>query len=46
MLDQGIGMGYVDAASAEPGTPITIDVRGRDRAARIVPKPIYRKERA
>jgi aminomethyltransferase len=46
MLDQGIGMGYVDAASAEPGTGITIDVRGRDRAARIVPKPIYRKERA
>ena len=46
MLDQGIGMGYVDAASAEPGTGITIDVRGRDRAARIVPKPIYRKESA
>jgi aminomethyltransferase len=46
MLDLGIGMGYVDAASAEPGTAITIDVRGRDRAARIVSKPIYRKERA
>jgi aminomethyltransferase len=46
MLDRGIGMGYVDAVSAEPGTPITIGVRGRDRAARIVPKPIYRKEQA
>jgi glycine cleavage system aminomethyltransferase T len=39
-------MGYLDAASAEAGTGITIDVRGRDRAARIVPKPIYRKERS
>jgi aminomethyltransferase len=46
MLDRGIGMGYVDAALAEPGTEITIDVRGRDRRARIVPKPIYRKERS
>ncbi|MGE5690103.1 MAG: glycine cleavage system aminomethyltransferase GcvT [Pseudomonadota bacterium] len=46
MLDVGIGMGYVPAATAEPGTTITIDVRGRDRAARVVPKPIYRKEQA
>ena len=46
MLDRGIGMGYVPAASAEPDTRITIDVRGRDRAARIVPKPIYRKEQS
>ena len=46
MLDQGIGMGYVETASAEAGTGITVDVRGRDRAARIVPKPIYRKEGA
>src|SRR5262245_32465211 len=46
MLDQGIGMGYVEVESAEPGTEITIDVRGRDRRGRIVPKPIYRKERS
>jgi aminomethyltransferase len=46
MLDVGIGMGYVPAALAAPDTTITIDVRGRDRAARIVPKPIYRKEQA
>jgi aminomethyltransferase len=44
MLDVGIGMGYVPAALAEPDTPLTIDVRGRDRAARVVKKPIYRKE--
>jgi aminomethyltransferase len=46
MLDRGIGMGYVPAASAVPGTQLTIDVRGRDRAARVVEKPIYRKEQA
>ena len=44
MLDHGIGMGYVRTELAAPETRITIDVRGRDRAARIVPKPIYRRE--
>jgi aminomethyltransferase len=44
MLDQGIGMGYVAAVLAEPGTELTIDVRGRHRKARIVKKPIYRRE--
>ena len=32
MLDRGIGMGYVPTAQAEPGTPLTIDVRGKPRA--------------
>ena len=41
MLDVGIGMGYVPAAVASPGTDLTIDVRGKPRGARIVPKPIY-----
>jgi aminomethyltransferase len=44
MLEIGIGMGYVPAALAQPGTELTIDVRGRPRRARIVKKPIYRKE--
>jgi aminomethyltransferase len=44
MLDRGIGMGYVDAAQAEPGTRLTIDVRGRERAAEVVKKPIYKRE--
>jgi aminomethyltransferase len=44
MLDQGIGMGYVRAALAVPGTELTIDVRGRHRRARVVEKPIYRRE--
>ena len=44
MLDRGIGMGYVDASVADPGTKLTIDVRGRPRAAEVVKKPIYSKE--
>jgi aminomethyltransferase len=43
-LDVGIGMGYVPADDAAPDTPLVIDVRGRPRQARIVKKPIYRKE--
>ena len=44
MLDVGIGMGYVAAASAALGTELTIDVRGKPRRARVVKKPIYQKE--
>ena len=44
MLEVGIGMGYVPTALAQVGTELTIDVRGRDRAALVVPKPIYKKE--
>jgi aminomethyltransferase len=44
MLDVGIGMGYVPASHAAPETPLTIDVRGKLRSARVVKKPIYKKE--
>jgi aminomethyltransferase len=44
MLDKGIGMGYVPAAAAEPDTELTVDLRGRSRRARVVKKPIYKKE--
>ena len=44
LLEKGIGLGYVDAARAAPETPITIDLRGRPRRARIVPKPFYKRE--
>jgi aminomethyltransferase len=44
MLDRGIGMGYVPTEQSEPGTTLTIDVRGRDRTAQIVKKPIYKRE--
>jgi aminomethyltransferase len=43
-LETGIGMAYVAADLAEPGTEIEIDVRGKLRAGRIESKPLYRKE--
>jgi glycine cleavage system T protein (aminomethyltransferase) len=44
MLEVGIGMGYVPAELAQPGSELTIDVRGRLRRARVVKKPIYSRE--
>jgi aminomethyltransferase len=43
-LEVGIGMAYVTAALAEPGTEVEIDVRGKRRRARIESKPLYRRE--
>jgi aminomethyltransferase len=43
-LERGIGMAYVPAERAEPGTRLEIDVRGTPRPAAVVPKPIYSKE--
>jgi aminomethyltransferase len=43
-LDVGIGLGYVPTAASQPGTELVVDVRGRPRRARVVQKPIYRKE--
>ena len=43
-LDVGIGMGYVPAGAAAPGTPLDIDVRGKVRPAEVREKPLYRKE--
>ena len=42
-LEIGIGMAYVRADLAEPGTEVEIDVRGKRRPARIASKPLYRK---
>ena len=43
-LERGIGLAYVPAGSAEPGTSIKIDVRGTIRPATVERKPLYRKE--
>jgi glycine cleavage system T protein (aminomethyltransferase) len=42
-LEVGIGMAYLPAAMAEPGTAIEIDVRGKLRAARVASKPLYKR---
>jgi aminomethyltransferase len=44
MLDRGIGLGYVPAATAATGTELTVDVRGRARRARVVKRPIYKRK--
>jgi aminomethyltransferase len=44
MLERGIGLGYVPVELARPETELTIDVRGRNRRARVVKKPIYSRE--
>ncbi|OLE37907.1 MAG: glycine cleavage system protein T [Actinobacteria bacterium 13_1_20CM_3_68_9] len=43
-LEVGIGMAYVAAELAEPGSVVEVDVRGKRRPARIESKPLYRKE--
>jgi aminomethyltransferase len=44
MLDRGIGLGYVPAHAAAPNTELVIDVRGKQRRARVVKRPIYTRE--
>jgi aminomethyltransferase len=44
MLDRGIGLAYVPAAAAASGTELSVDVRGRTRRARVVKRPIYKRE--
>jgi len=39
-----IGLAYVPAGRATPGTPLAIDVRGRSVAARVVPTPFYKRK--
>jgi aminomethyltransferase len=43
-LERGIGMAYVAAERAAPGTSLRIDVRGTERAAVVQSKPLYKKE--
>ena len=38
-LGVGIGMAYLPVASARPGTPVTVEIRGRIFPAEVVKKP-------
>lgn len=40
-LGDGIGMGYLPAAQAVPGTPLRVMVRGKPLAAEVVRPPFY-----
>jgi aminomethyltransferase len=43
-LNKTIAMGYVDPAAAKAGTPLAIDVRGKDEAAVVVGLPFYKRK--
>lgn len=42
-LNIGIAMAYLPASLAKPGTPLLIDVRGRQFQAIVVKKPFYKR---
>jgi len=42
-FEKALGLAYVPAALAEPGTPLALDVRGRALEAAVVPTPFYRR---
>jgi aminomethyltransferase len=42
-LEVGIGMAYVSADLAQPGIDLIVDVRGKERPARVSTKPLYKK---
>lgn len=42
LLGVGIGLAYVESGLTEPGTQLTIDVRGRERPAKVVTPPFHR----
>jgi aminomethyltransferase len=43
-MEVGIGMAYLRAELAEPGTELEIDVRGRRRGARVESRPLYHRD--
>jgi aminomethyltransferase len=43
-LKKAIGLAYVPTELSAPGTDLTVDVRGRASAARIVPLPFYKRK--
>ncbi|HET8721163.1 MAG TPA: glycine cleavage system aminomethyltransferase GcvT [Nitrospira sp.] len=43
LLQKGIGLGYVPAAFAEPGTSLSVDIRGKILPALTVKPPFYHK---
>lgn len=42
-LNKPIAMAYVDREHGAPGTPLGIDIRGREEPARVVKLPFYRR---
>lgn len=45
-LNKAIGMAYVPPALSAVGTPLTIDIRGRQARAVVVPMPFYKRAKS
>jgi aminomethyltransferase len=45
-LKKAIGLAMVPVSMTTPGTPLTIDIRGRRVAAVVVPEPFYKRPKA
>lgn len=44
-LKKSIGLAMVPVARSAPGTPLTIDIRGRRVQAEVVPEPFYKRSK-
>ena len=42
-LQAGIGMAYLPPALTEPGTPLAVEIRGRNVPAEVVRRPFYKR---
>ena len=42
-FNQPIAMGYVKETAAAIGAPLTVDIRGQQQSATIVPLPFYQR---
>lgn len=43
-VQRSISMGYIDPKFSEPGTSVTIDIRGKHHAGRVVTLPFYQRK--
>lgn len=43
-LDKNLGMALVEAGYAKTGTKFAIEIRGKEVAAEVIPKPFYKRE--
>jgi aminomethyltransferase len=44
-LERGIGMVYLPVEHREKGTPLSVEIRGKEVEAEVVPLPFYRRPR-
>lgn len=42
-INKTIAMAYVDSAYKTPGTQVSVDIRGKEEPAKVVPMPFYKR---